>query len=184
MRVDESGLKRLVAFVVADANAGTLAQELRDHLRDRLPDYMVPAAFVALERFPLTPNGKIDRAALPEPTPIRRAKQLAVKPRDDLEEQIAEVWRGLLHVENVGIHDNFFDLGGHSLLSMQVIARLDKRFGIDLKPHEMVFQTLGQVASSCDEQMRGTRRSDGPALVRRLMGAVKATVLGGRGNVR
>ena len=84
----------------------------------------------------------------------------------------------------IGVYDNFFDLGGHSLLSMQVIARLDKRFGVDLKPRELVFQTLGQLASSCDERTQGERQSEGPALVRRLMGAVRATVLGGRGNVR
>jgi len=176
---------RLVAYVVPADGSAFSESELRDQLRRKLPDYMVPSDFVLLDALPLTPNGKVDRKALTIIAPLRDEPVTdLLEPRTPTERLIAEVWQELLGVGEIGIYDNFFDLGGHSLLSLQVIARLEKRFGIALKPREMVFQTLGQLASSCDEQMQGTRRSEGPALVRRLMGAVKATVLGGRGNVR
>ena len=176
---------RLVAYVVPADRSAFSESELRDNLRRKLPDYMVPSDFVMLDSLPLTPNGKVDRKALPAIAPIRNEPATGlVEPRTPTERFIAEVWQELLGMGGIGVYDNFFDLGGHSLLSMQVIARLDKRFGVDLKPRELVFQTLGQLASSCDERAQGERQSEGPALVRRLMGAVRATVLGGRGNVR
>ena len=176
---------RLAAFVVPADGSAFSETELRDHLRRRLPDYMVPSDFVMLDSIPLTPNGKVDRKALSAIAPIRNEPVTGlVEPRTPTERFIAEVWQELLDVGEIGIYDNFFDLGGHSLLSMQAIARLDKRFGVGLNPRELVFQTLGQLASSCDERRPCTRQTEGPALVRRLMGAVKATVLGGRGNVR
>ncbi|MGW0366578.1 amino acid adenylation domain-containing protein [Streptomyces sp. NPDC002990] len=137
-REEDSGRRRLVAYVVTDAAAGAetgdgagAASEavldtagLRGHMNGLLPDYMVPAAFVALDRLPLTPNGKVDRRALPEPDaqPGRLGTEYTA-PRDATEEVLAAVWAEVLGVEQVGIHDNFFDLGADSILSIQVVSR-------------------------------------------------------------
>ncbi|NVI98247.1 amino acid adenylation domain-containing protein [Myxococcus sp. AM009] len=117
--------RQLVAYVVLAAHGESLVPELREHLRGRLPDYMVPGVFVVMEVLPLTPNGKVDRAALPEP----RASSLApgqdyLAPRDELEARIAAIWEGLLRRERVGVHDSFFDLGGNSLLATRLATRL------------------------------------------------------------
>ena len=113
------GDKRLVAYLVADADFDTDA--LRTALADQLPSYMVPQAFVLLDRFPLTPNRKVDRKALPAPEQAEaKSKAEYVQPDGELEESIAGVWREVLNVKKVGMDDNFFDLGGHSLLTVQV----------------------------------------------------------------
>ncbi|WP_164021375.1 non-ribosomal peptide synthetase [Pyxidicoccus trucidator] len=129
VREDVPGDRRLVGYVAADAELDVGA--LRSHLQQRLPDYMVPGALARLESLPLTANGKLDRAVLPAPdAPV--AKQTYVAPRDDLEQQVADLWAEVLHVERVGVHDNFFDLGGHSLLATQVLTRIRTAFGVDL----------------------------------------------------
>jgi hypothetical protein len=107
----------------------TLISDLRDHLHQRLPEYMLPSAFVTLPEFPHTPNGKVDRNALPEPDLTSSRDTDMVPPRTPLEAQIAAIWREVLGVERVGINDNFFALGGHSLLATQVVARLCQQFG-------------------------------------------------------
>ncbi|KMJ43864.1 hypothetical protein AB204_17330 [Xenorhabdus khoisanae] len=112
--------KRLVAYVVAPAEAG-LATCLYSHLRALLPDYMVPAAFVRLNAFPLTPNGKLDRRALPEPDQNAFVHQAYEAPQGEVEIALAAIWRELLEVEQIGRYDNFFALGGHSLLAMRMI---------------------------------------------------------------
>jgi amino acid adenylation domain-containing protein len=114
---EDAGETRLVAYVVGTADAETL----KAHLRRSLPEHMLPGAIVPLDRLPLTPNGKVDTRALPAP---ERAAGPAVLPRNALEERVAEVWRELLGVEGVGVHDNFFDLGGTSLLLYRVYSRL------------------------------------------------------------
>ncbi|MDI1443036.1 MupA/Atu3671 family FMN-dependent luciferase-like monooxygenase [Polyangium sp. 6x1] len=110
---------RLVAYVVP-AEGKIDPASLRASLQRRLPDYMVPSVFVELPAIPRTPNGKVDRKALPAPSEERRASAAFVAPRSDVEQQIADVWRRVLRVDQVGVHDNFFDLGGHSLLMVQV----------------------------------------------------------------
>jgi iturin family lipopeptide synthetase A len=100
------------------------APVLREHLRDRLPEYMLPAAFVVLDAFPLTPNGKIDRKALPAPDAGRQVGTTYEPPADDVQRNIAAIWREVLGVDRVGIHDNFFELGGSSLLLVEVRAKL------------------------------------------------------------
>ncbi|HSF40807.1 MAG TPA: amino acid adenylation domain-containing protein, partial [Thermoanaerobaculia bacterium] len=120
---------RLVAYAVPREPGGALP-DLRAWLRDRLPEVMVPAAIVSLDAFPLTPNGKLDRRALPEPDAARRTPAEAfVPPRAGLESAVAEVWREVLGVPEVGAGDNFFDLGGHSLLLVEVQTRLKERLG-------------------------------------------------------
>ncbi len=126
---DEQG-KRLVAYVAAEANEG-LATRLREYLSAVLPDYMVPAAFVRLETLPQTPNGKLDRRALPAPGEEAFARQIYEAPQGKIETMLAAVWCELLGVEQISRHDNFFALGGHSLLAMRVVNRVTA-LGIEL----------------------------------------------------
>ncbi|HSU17577.1 non-ribosomal peptide synthetase [Longimicrobium sp.] len=122
-REDEPGDTRLVAYCVGDADA----EALRAHLGERLPEYMVPAAYVRLEALPLTPNGKVDRRALPAPDGEAFARSRWAAPEGETETVLAEIWAELLGVERVGRHDNFFELGGHSLLVLRLIQRMRKR---------------------------------------------------------
>ncbi|AIQ89309.1 Amino acid adenylation domain-containing protein [Methylobacterium oryzae CBMB20] len=119
----EGSAQRLVAYVVA-APEEDLAGSLRAHLSARLPDYMVPAAFVRLDALPLTPNGKLDRRALPDPDVDAYARQAYEPPREGIEAVLAGLWQELLGVERVGRHDSFFELGGHSLLAVRLLSRL------------------------------------------------------------
>ncbi len=126
---DGSGDQRLVAYVVGDVTA----EVLRDSLRERLPDYMVPSAFVRLAALPLTPNGKLDRKALPAPEwQSQEQRQRHAAPRTPVEEVLAGIWADLLGIREVGPNDHFFDLGGHSLLATRVISRLRVVFGIEV----------------------------------------------------
>jgi amino acid adenylation domain-containing protein len=132
-REDTPGDKRLVAYVVPRQEPAPTINELRSFLKEKLPEYMIPSAFVLLDALPLTPNGKIDRNALPVPDHNRPELEVNfVAPRTPLEEIIAEIWAEVLKVEKVGIHDNFFDLGGHSLLATQVMSRLREALRVDL----------------------------------------------------
>jgi amino acid adenylation domain-containing protein len=132
-REDTPGEKRLVAYMVPDGKLSLPTGELRTFLSEKLPEYMVPAAFVALERLPLTPNGKVDRGALPAPdTSKPELSETFVAPRNSVEEELAGIWAELLKVERVGVHDSFFDLGGYSLLAIRAIARVRQAFGIAL----------------------------------------------------
>jgi natural product biosynthesis luciferase-like monooxygenase protein len=121
-RADEAGDVRLVAYLVTGAPLTT--GELRQYLKQKLPDYMMPSAFVMLDAMPLTPNGKIDRRALPAPSARRAEATDYIAPQTDLERTITGIWQDALQVERLSTHDNFFDLGGHSLLMAQVHARL------------------------------------------------------------
>ncbi|MFJ6462105.1 amino acid adenylation domain-containing protein [Streptomyces sp. NPDC091387] len=131
LREDVPGDPRLVAYVVADSpvEAGTL----RAYLQRDLPDYMIPAAFVPLDRIPLTPNGKTDRRALPAPASDRSGLGAAyTAPRTGTERTVTEVWAQVLGIDTVGVDDDFFALGGHSLLATQVVSRLRRRLGVDI----------------------------------------------------
>ena len=132
-REDTPGAKRLVAYVVPNRDLSPSANELRSFLKEKLPEYMVPSAFVRLEQLPLTPNGKLDRRALP---PVERdntdASTTFVAPRNTIEESLAGIWTQVLKLDKVGIHDNFFDLGGHSLLATRLISRVRDTFRLEL----------------------------------------------------
>ncbi len=123
-REDEAGQKRLVAYVVGKDEATADAGELRVHLQQSLPDYMIPSAFVTLKVFPLTPNGKIDRRALPMPEDDAVVRGEYVAPRTPREEVLAGIWADVLKLDRVGVHDNFFELGGHSLLAIGLLERM------------------------------------------------------------
>ncbi|GAA2545417.1 MULTISPECIES: non-ribosomal peptide synthase/polyketide synthase [Streptomyces] len=156
---------RLVAHVVpAEGTPEELpVPELRDHLAGLLPPHMIPSAFVPLAHLPLTPNGKTDRGALPEPGPTHTATGPHTPPRTDTEHRIARIWADVLGVADVGAHDNFFHLGGDSILSMQVVSRL-RRDGLhlttrDLFTHQTVAELAGVVTDapqhSGDEPVTG-----------------------------
>jgi amino acid adenylation domain-containing protein len=152
-RPGPSGDQRLVAYIAGAAPTGA---DLRRLLRERLPEPMVPSAFVVLERLPLTPNGKIDRRALPDPKEAIAAgdDEVAdgyVAPRSPTEQAIAEIWSQVLGVARVSIYDNFFDLGGHSLLSTQVMHHIEQRLGRRLNVAELIMQNLAQVSAKCDQ---------------------------------
>ncbi len=155
VREDTPGDKRLVAYLVPAPEQTPTARELRRYLREQLPDYMAPSAFVTLTALPLTPNGKVDRKALPAPERERSAVSAgstqALSPSEAL---VAKVWREALKVDQVGAYDNFFDLGGHSLLSVEVMTRLEKETGVKLNPAYIRLQTLGQLAAMYDEHQR------------------------------
>jgi hypothetical protein len=150
VREDETGDKWLVAYVVAQSpkqkendqsgNEELLVRQLREHLLAKLPEYMVPALFVQLDEFPLNSNGKIDRRALAAiSTKETRDKKSYIAPRTAQEKFLAQIWSDILRIEQVGIHDNFFRLGGHSLTGIQVIARLREGLGVEL-PVKAIFE--------------------------------------------
>jgi len=124
------GEPRLVAYVVGDVP--TDPRELREFLARALPEYMIPAAFVTLERLPLGASGKVDRAALPAPSSGTVPPETVVEPRDELERRLVRIWRDVLGVSAIGVRDSFFDLGGHSLLAVRLFARLESELAIDL----------------------------------------------------
>jgi acyl-CoA synthetase (AMP-forming)/AMP-acid ligase II/acyl carrier protein len=139
---------RLVAYTVPAGAAAADAGELRAHLAARLPDYMVPAAFVPLDAFPLTPNGKLDRRALPEPEAAAAPADRYVAPSSTVEEVLAGIWAEVLNVERIGVRDDFFALGGHSLRATRVLTRLRQTFQVEV-PLRAFFQapTLGAMAA-------------------------------------
>jgi acyl carrier protein len=149
VREDAPGDARLVAYTAGAADA----EVLRAHLRASLPEYMVPAAFVALDRLPLTPNGKLDRRALPAPE--YAAAEAYTAPRTPTEERLAAIWAEVLRMERVGVHDSFFALGGHSLLATRAVSRVRDAFGVEL-PLRAVFETptVAGVAPRVEALMR------------------------------
>jgi amino acid adenylation domain-containing protein/non-ribosomal peptide synthase protein (TIGR01720 family) len=142
------GEKRLIAYVVADGSMIEMSKELREFLKERLSEHMIPSAFVSLDAFPLTPNGKVDRRALPAPDFSHAGKaQAGDEPQTPVERALSNIWSRLLKLERVSVNDNFFELGGDSILSIQVIARA-RREGIHLKPRQMFeHPTIAALAS-------------------------------------
>jgi amino acid adenylation domain-containing protein len=126
------GDAQLVAYFTAASEARVGPEELRRHLAALLPDYMLPAAYVQLDAWPLTANGKLDRQALPAPSAAARTLQTYEAPRGELEVKLAQIWSEVLRVERVGRHDNFFELGGHSLLVMRLLGRVSAALGVDV----------------------------------------------------
>jgi amino acid adenylation domain-containing protein len=138
------GEKTLVAYVsgpgtAAGAEAADLPGRLRDYLRGRLPHYMVPQVFVPLERLPRTVHDKVDRRALPEPGLVAAAAVEHVEPRNPAERAMAAIWADLLHIDGVGVRDDFFQLGGHSLIATRIMARVRREFGADV-PLAVLFE--------------------------------------------
>ena len=152
-RENGPGDKQLVAYVVSEREPAPEPGALKSFLRGVLPDYMVPSAYVVLDAFPLSPNGKVDRNALPEPE-ATTGQETFVAPDTDTEEMLARIWAEVLRLDRVGIHDNFFDIGGDSLLTFQVIARANQA-GLHLTPHDFFQQQtiagLARVATRLED---------------------------------
>jgi acyl-CoA synthetase (AMP-forming)/AMP-acid ligase II len=156
MRGDSPEHERLVAYIVYRTGQELTTSEVREHLRATLPDYMIPSMFLTIDAVPWTPNGKIDRKALPDP--FRRGSHAAsdyVAPATDVEHLIAGIWREALAVDRVSAEDNFFDLGGHSLLGLRVAATIHQRTGWRMPPHIMFQQSLRQIAALLAAQQPG-----------------------------
>ncbi len=151
-QADATGEKTLVAYFEPRDGLNPAVSELRAHLKKDLPAYMVPSAFVSMERLPLTPNGKIDRSALPAPTEGSLQSALAADgPRTETEKALAAIWTEVLKIENVGVNDDFFDLGGHSLLVIKAVSRIRTVFNLDLSPRTFfVNPTISGLAKALD----------------------------------
>jgi amino acid adenylation domain-containing protein len=165
LREDAPGDRRLVAYVVAAGERAPPAAELRAHLRERLPEPMVPSAFVALGALPLTPNGKVDRRALPAPETAGADARGIVPPRGPVEEAMVAIFAEVLRAPAVGAHDGFFDLGGHSLLAAQAIARVREAFGVDL-PLRALFEapTPAALGARVEAAIGGGQAAEAPPI--------------------
>ncbi len=173
---DQAGEKRLMAYVEArsttrggpsntDQKERLDTRELKEYLASGLPDYMVPSAFIVLEEIPLTPNGKIDRKALPAEDVAGQQRGDWVAPRTIVEETLCGIWEHVLHLERIGIHDSFLELGGHSLLATQVISRAAAAFNIEL-PVRVLFEapTIAKLAEHIEESLQHARGLKIPAI--------------------
>lgn len=185
--------ERIVAYVVYVPDHSITVSELRRHVRAAVPDDLVPQTFVELDMLPRLPDGALDRASLPSPFAEERA---AVAPRTPTELAIGALWQELLGAAAVGVHDNFFDIGGHSLLSVRFISRLHKKLGVRLLHEHVVVSTLEQLAAKCEQMadsvsasapiQADTQARPAPADVpsssapRGLFGAVRKAILGNR----
>jgi len=171
-REDPAGDKRLVAYVVPKQEAAVSISDLRSFLKERLPIYMVPAVFVLLNALPLTPNGKVDRRALPDPGQLHLEPEVAyVAPRSEVERTIVSAWQEVLQIEKVGVNDNFFDLGGHSLLLIQLQSKLQEVLNRDVSLIEMFkYPTISSLATYFSQEQReqiSSQPSSDRAIVRR-----------------
>jgi amino acid adenylation domain-containing protein len=141
--------KRLVAYWVPRKDPATDAHHLREDLRRQLPEFMIPSAFISIPALPLTPNGKLDRRALPPPTENAAAQHVA--PRTEDEARLAQLWRGLLEIDDVGVEDNFFDVGGHSLMAIRLLAGIRSAFEVELSLADLFeSRTVAKQASLID----------------------------------
>ncbi|PSO51561.1 MAG: non-ribosomal peptide synthetase [Cyanobacteria bacterium QH_1_48_107] len=155
VRENERGETQLAAYVALKTGQTATSDDMREFVRERLPDYMVPATFTTLKALPRTPSGKIDRQSLPAPEPeTPAAAEERVAPHTSVEKQLAEIWEGVLQVDNVGVNANFFDLGGHSLLATQVMSRARAAFGIEI-PLRYLFEapTVAQLAIAIEQTL-------------------------------
>jgi thioesterase domain-containing protein/acyl carrier protein len=155
----EGAGRRLVAFLVADSPEQPMAGELRSYLAKRLPEYMIPAAFVFLDELPRLPSGKVDQRRLPAPERPAKLSDGFVAPRDLIELQLAQVWEEVLGIEPIGVRDNFFDLGGHSILAARLMSRIERAFGTKL-PLVTLFKspTIEHLASLLRREAREAER--------------------------
>ncbi len=164
-REDTPGDKRLVGYIVADQQSTPSSRILRDFLAERLPAYMRPAAIVPLDALPLTPNGKVDRTALPAPDWARLIERHGfMAPRTSVAELLATVWSPILHIAQIESQDNFFDLGGHSLIATQMISRVRDAFGVDVSMRDLFeHPTLAALANHIEATQQAGTSSPTPA---------------------
>ncbi len=165
-REDTPGDKQLVAYAVAAAESEISAGELREYLRQKLPEYMTPSAVIMLDELPITANGKVDRQGLPAPNDVQLERELYVKPRTPIEEILAGIWADVLGRERVGVEDDFFELGGHSLLGTQLISRVRDGLHVEV-PVRQLFDTpdVRGFAVAVEEAQRVERGLTAPRIV-------------------
>lgn len=161
-RQDATGEKRLAAYIVPHQQHTYRQEQLRSFLQQRLPEYMLPSAFVVLESLPLTANGKVDRHKLPSPSKERpQLEQVYVAPQTDLQRRLASIWSDLLNIEQVGIDDNFFDLGATSTLSMQIAGRVQQELGIELSVVKLFqYPTIAGLANYLNTEQNSQQSYD------------------------
>lgn len=154
VREDRAGDRRLVAYVVPTDERVFSLSDVLERVQNKLPGYMVPE-FVVLSGLPLLPSGKLDRAALPRPNQrSTNAASSVAEPQNQVERLLAQLWKDILGVERVSPYDNFLDVGGHSLLAVQLVSRLQAELGVRITPRELAFQTLRQLATVCGERLQ------------------------------
>ncbi|MEJ8545836.1 amino acid adenylation domain-containing protein [Brevibacillus borstelensis] len=166
VREDEPGHKRLVAYVIPVWNEAIQVGEIRTYMQQRVPDYMIPSAFVVMQAFPLTSNEKIDRKALPAPSGDFQREKAYVAPRTELERTLAEIWQEVLQLPTVGVYDNFFELGGHSLLATQVVSRIRKKASVDVAINTMFSSPT--IAALAEELGTLTTKADRKPAIQRI----------------
>ena len=167
-REDDRGVKHLIAYIVGPEGTDLSAITLRNYLRTKLPDYMLPSNFVMLERLPLTTSGKLNRSALPAPDHERpELDNMFVAPRTAVEELLADIWSQVLGVERLGVNDNFFDLGGHSLLATQIVSRTRQTFHVEM-PLRVLFEspTIAGLARNIEAAKMGNWEHEIPPVTR------------------
>ncbi len=163
----QPGDKRLIAYVVAGQGHSVSVGELVRHLKEKLPDYMLPSTLIPLDNLPLTPNGKINRLALPAPAPTRPNLETEfTPPATRAEKMLAKIWAEVLQLAQVGIHDNFFELGGHSLLAARVIARIHSDYQVEL-PLRLIFEkpAIAELSKILEDNLNTQTRADPPKLI-------------------
>lgn len=155
----KSGTKELVVYVVMNKEKSFNQQQLRSHAMEDLPEYMIPTFFVEIDEIPVTPVGKIDRKRLPQPA-VSVSKEKTVPPRNDVETKLVDVWEKLLGFQPIGIKDHYFELGGNSLMAMQMFSEIEKLFHVDL-PVSLIFQedTIEKLASHLKPENKGKQSS-------------------------
>jgi len=154
-REDTPGDKRLVAYMVSETPSNPAISDLRDYLKEKLPEYMIPSTYEFMVLFPLTPNGKVDRLSLPAPEMDRpEMEQEFIAPRTQSEKNLAKLWSEVLNIEEISIQDNFFDLGGHSLSAVQVTVKIAHSYNVELSL-QTFFQasTLAELATKLEEKL-------------------------------
>jgi thioesterase domain-containing protein/acyl carrier protein len=163
----QDGEKRLVAYVVPDPQAPATSRQMRDHLKVRLPDYMVPAVYVLLEALPLNINGKVDRLSLSRSSVIQHTPQtIPDQPRNERERKLLEIWEKVLDLQGIGIRDEFFEIGGDSLRSVTLMAEIDKQLGVALPVSTLLLEpTIEKLAALMDADSKGETTAQG-SLVR------------------
>ncbi len=152
VREERAGDPRIIAYIVLAPGVTLTPTEMRKNIRQMLPDYMIPQYFIEMDQLPLTPNGKIDRKALPSPFTAHHQEIERVAPRNHSEKLLAEIWADTLDIQydQISIHDNFYEIGGHSLLSMQVVSRLRDISSANINISDIVLNSLAQIAAKCE----------------------------------
>lgn len=177
IREDRPDDVRLVAYVVLNPKHNITITDVRKHLQNDLPGYMIPQYVIELDELPLTPNGKIDRKALPRPLGGVLNENIYMPPRTEMERTLAKIWQDVLNIDRVSIHDNFFEIGGHSLLSMQVITIIREKLAKNISPKAILFNNLEQISQQCESSIENLEnRAQQNSVYRNFLDRIKTTI--------